>query len=66
MGSGTCQRCGDEYEFGHDGDDPFTTITVSFHDDDRGDFAESVCQSCGDELLDEVYTALPEVTPADE
>jgi DNA-directed RNA polymerase subunit RPC12/RpoP len=45
----TCERCGKTYEV--PGEDPFTTITVSYHDDDRDDFSESVCQECGDELL---------------
>lgn len=45
-----CGVCGDTYEVGANGD-PFTTITVSYHDDGREDFAESVCQDCGDELL---------------
>jgi hypothetical protein len=58
MSTYTCQRCGDEYTIARDGDDPFTTITASFHDDDREDFSESVCQDCGDELLADVYGAL--------
>ena len=62
MGEGTCGVCGDTYVFGHDGDDPFTTITVSFHDDERADFSHSVCQECGDRLLSDVYDeVLPEV-----
>lgn len=52
-----CQRCGATYEVGVDGD-PFTTITVSYHDDARTDFAESVCQDCGDELLEDVVADL--------
>jgi len=53
MGSGTCERCGDRFVFGHDGDDPFTSISVSYHDDDREDFAISVCADCGDDLIGE-------------
>jgi len=52
-----CQRCGGTYEVAANGD-PFTTITVSYHDNDREDFAESVCQECGDELLADVVEDL--------
>jgi DNA-directed RNA polymerase subunit RPC12/RpoP len=50
-----CERCGAEYTV--PGEDPFTTITVSYHDDDREDFAESFCQDCGDELLESIVAA---------
>lgn len=53
MAEYTCQRCGDSYDVGVDGD-PFTTITVSYHDDDRTDFAVSFCADCGDDLLEDV------------
>jgi hypothetical protein len=49
----TCDRCGDAYEVGVDGD-AFTSISVSYHDDERDDFAASFCQDCGDDLLAEV------------
>jgi len=52
-----CQHCGATYEVGPDGDS-FTTITVSYHDEDRIDFSESVCQDCGDELLEDVVADL--------
>lgn len=55
MATGTCEKCGDEFVFGHDGDDPFTSVSVSFHNGDRDNFALSVCQECGDEMLDDVF-----------
>jgi len=55
MGSGTCPRCGDEFVYGHDGNDPFTSVSVNHHDDEREDYATSVCQSCGDKLLADLY-----------
>jgi hypothetical protein len=58
MGSGTCERCGSEFVFGHDGDDPFTSVSVSYHDAERIDFAASFCQECGDELLTELAAAV--------
>jgi len=57
MGTSTCPRCGDTFVYGHDGDDPFTSVSVSHHDDSREDFAISVCQDCGDEVLDDLYHA---------
>jgi len=57
MGVGTCPRCGSKFEYGHDGDDPFTSVSVNYHDDDRDDFAESFCQDCGDELLADLMEA---------
>lgn len=51
-----CSRCGSTYEVGVDGDS-FTTVTVSYHDDDREDFAISFCPECGDELLEDVQEA---------
>ncbi|QRY26392.1 hypothetical protein [Halobacterium sp. BOL4-2] len=56
MGVSTCPRCGAEYEYGHDGDDSFTSVSVTYHDDDRDDFAASICQDCGDELLADLTT----------
>jgi len=53
----TCERCGASYAVGRDGD-PFTTITVSYHDDSREDVAKSVCQPCGDAVLAGVIDAL--------
>ena len=58
MSVGTCEICGDEFVFGHDGDDPFTSISVSYHDDGRDDFSESVCQPCGDDLLADLVEAI--------
>jgi len=52
-----CEVCGDKYTVGVDGD-PFTTLTVSYHDDDRVDWSESVCQDCGDELLAPIVAEL--------
>lgn len=60
MSTYTCQLCGSEYSTGAGGE-TFTTITVSYHDEDREDFAESVCQDCGDRLLADVIDEL-EVT----
>ena len=54
MSTGTCDMCGDEFVFGHDGKDPFTSVSVSYHDEARDDFAASVCQPCGDELLSDL------------
>ena len=54
MKTGTCSRCGSTYDLGVDGP-PFTSVSVSHHDDDRDDFAASFCQACGDELLAEIY-----------
>lgn len=52
----TCQRCGEEYIVGAGYEGEFTTITVSYHDEERTDWSESVCADCGDELLDDVVT----------
>ena len=54
MSSFTCDRCNEEFEVAVDGD-PFTSISVSYHDDDRKDFAVSFCQQCGDEVLEDVH-----------
>ena len=61
MSTSTCQLCGSEYSTAADlgpDDETFTTITVSYHDEDREDFAESVCQDCGDRLLADVVDEL--------
>lgn len=57
MPSHTCDRCGEEYDVGVGGD-PFTSISVSYHDDDRQDFAVSFCQECGDDVLEDVVEAV--------
>ncbi|MDL0133547.1 hypothetical protein [Halobacterium salinarum] len=56
MSTYECTRCGSEYEAGHGGD-PFTSVSVSYHDEDREDFAVSFCQECGDELLADLVEA---------
>jgi len=58
MAVSDCPLCGEEFRCGFDGDDPFTSISVNHHDDgERTDFSESVCPTCGDELLAELYEA---------
>jgi len=64
MGKGTCKLCGAEFVYGFDGDDPFTSISVSYHDAEREDFAESICQDCGDELLADLKDAIKSEVPA--
>jgi hypothetical protein len=54
MSTGECELCGETFEIGVDSD-PFTSVSVSHHDDTREDFAESLCQDCGDELLADLY-----------
>lgn len=49
---GTCSKCGDEFQVTGDDDDPFTSISVHYHDEDREKWAESYCQGCGDEILE--------------
>ena len=59
MSVGTCDRCGETFDLGVDGP-PFTSLSVSHHDENRDDFAESFCQSCGDELLADIYDEIQE------
>lgn len=46
-----CPCCGDEFQVPSLGAGTFTTISVSYHDDDRADWAESYCPACADEIL---------------
>jgi hypothetical protein len=50
----SCQLCGETYLVDGKSNGEFTTITVSYHDNERTDFSESVCADCGDELLADV------------
>ena len=53
-----CSECGVHYDdAGSLSDDKFTSISVSFHDDSRDDFADSFCQSCADDILSDLYDA---------
>jgi len=59
---GECANCGDEFEVPSSGRGTFTSVSVSYHDDDRTDWAESFCQQCGDDLLAELEdVALSEI-----
>lgn len=51
MSVGVCAECGDEYAFGHDGSDPFTSFSVNQHYQDDEDFAVSVCGDCADGVV---------------
>jgi DNA-directed RNA polymerase subunit RPC12/RpoP len=59
-----CDRCGSTYTV--PGDDKFTTITVSYHDDDREDWSESFCPECGDKLLEDAIEFVPDAGGVDE
>lgn len=60
----TCGRCGDDLEIPSLGEGTFTSISVTYHDDEREDWAESYCPECADEILgDAAPSGVLEVTP---
>lgn len=57
MMSGECGRCCSEFEIPSGGEGTFTSISVSYHDDDRQDWAESYCPECADDILGDAVPA---------